>query len=188
MEELQVKVEQSPGIIKCNFDEIKEALKPYSNIYERIINRQTAEKNDVLMFFDYPCDEEVLNELKQKVCANTFHYMNYQNYRADEEAVLKTFSGMIRYTCNNLDGKFVLKRAASALGVSEEVIEILLEIFQDCEMIKIQSREEELYKIDFINGIEISKTLHTPKYAEFVELMNTINEYKNKFMTMDLDK
>ena len=33
MEELQVKVEQSPGIIKCNFEEIKEALKLQMTAY-----------------------------------------------------------------------------------------------------------------------------------------------------------
>ena len=81
----------------------------------------------------------------------------------------------------------MLSRGAIALGVSEEVVETLLEIFQDCEMIKIKSREDDFYIIEFINGIEISKTLHTPKYAEFVELMNTINEYKNHFMTIDLN-
>lgn len=33
MEEIQVKVEQSPGIIKCNFEEIKEALKVQMTAY-----------------------------------------------------------------------------------------------------------------------------------------------------------
>ena len=33
MEELQVKVEQSPGVIKCNFEEIKEALKLQMTAY-----------------------------------------------------------------------------------------------------------------------------------------------------------
>lgn len=166
---------------------IKEALKPYQYIYEKIINRQTADKNEVLMFFDYPCDDEVLNSVKQKISANVFHYMNYQSYKADEEAILKTFSGMIRYTCNNLEGKFVLSRGATALGVTEEVVETLLEIFQDCEMIKIKTREEDFYNIEYLNGIEISKILQVPKYAEFVELMNTINDYKNSFMTIDLE-
>jgi len=165
---------------------IKEKLKPYQYISEKIVNRQNVEKKDVLMFFDYPCDDDVLNLVKQKSSATTFHYMNYQNYKADEETILKTFSGMIRYNCNNLEGKFNLLRAASAIGVTEEVIEVLLEIFQDCGMIKILERGENFYKIEFINGIEISKTLHTPRYAEFVELMNTINDYKNKFMTIDL--
>jgi hypothetical protein len=93
---------------------------------------------------------------------------------------------MIKYCCNNLEGKFVLKRGASALGVTEEVVEILLEVFQDSGMIKILSREDEFYKIEFLVGVELSKALHTIKYAEFVELMNTINDYKNKFMTIDL--
>ena len=166
---------------------IKEALKPYQNIYDRIITRHTADKNDVLMFFDYPCDDEVLGLIKQKVSANTYHYMNYQSYKADEEAILKTFSGMIKYTCNNLDGRFVLSRGATALGITDEAVESLLEIFQDCGMIKIISRSEDFYSIEFISGIELSKTLHSPKYAEFVELMNTINDYKNSFMTIDLE-
>jgi len=165
---------------------IKEKLKPYKNISECIVNRQTADKNDVLMFFDYPCDEEILNSLKQRVCANTIHYMNYQNLKIDEEQFLKSFASMVRYSCNNLDGKFSLLRAASALGVTEEIIEILLEIFADSGMIKIISKDEDFYCIEFITGIEISKTLHNPKYAEFIELMNTIIDYKNKFMQMDI--
>lgn len=165
---------------------IIDALKPYSNITECIINRQNACKNDVLMFFDYPCDEDILDKIKQSVGASAIHYMNYQNYKIDEENILKTFSGMIRYTCNNLDGKFVLSRGASALGVTEEVIETLLEVFADSQMIKIISREENEYQIVFSNGVEISKALHSPKYAEFIELMNTINDYKNKFMTIDI--
>jgi len=165
---------------------IKENLKPYKNITDSIINRLSAQKNDVLMFFDYPCDEDVLNNLKQTVNATSIHYMNYQNYKADEEPILKSFASMIRYCCNNLDGKFVLLRAASALGITEEVVEILLEIFQDCGMIKLKSREDNFYMIEFVSGIEVSKALHTEKYAEFVELMNTISDYKNKFMTIDI--
>ena len=138
------------------------------------------------MFFDYPCDDDLMQSLKQTVCASALHYMNYQNYKVDEEALLKNFASMIRYSCNNLDGKFVLIRAASALGVTEEVVETLLEIFQDCGMIKITGRNDENYLIEFLAGVEISKALHTQKYAEFVELMNTINEYKNKFMIIDL--
>ena len=165
---------------------IKENLKPYKNITDCIINRQTAVKNDVLMFFDYPCDEEVLNNIKQTVCATALHYMNYQNYKADEEIILKSFASMIRYCCNNLEGKFVLNRASSALGVTEEVIEVLLEIFQDSGMIKIKTRENDFYIIEFIAGIEISKTHSSLKYEDFIELMNTINDYKNNFMKIDL--
>ncbi len=165
---------------------IKEELKPYQNITECIVNRQTVCKNDVLMFFDYPCNEDVLAKIKQSACASAIHYMNYQNYKIDEEKLLKSFASMIKYCCNNLEGNFSLQRGASALGITEEVIEMLLEVFQDCGMIKILERDEEAYKIEFLAGIELSKALHSVKYAEFVELMNTINDYKNKFMTIDL--
>ena len=138
------------------------------------------------MFFDYPCCDDVLGHIKQKVCASVYHYMNYQNYKIDTESILKTFSGMIRYTCNNLEGKFVLLRAASALGVTEEIVEILLEIFDDIGIIKIKAKEEDFYQIEFLNTSELSKTMLSTKYSEFVELMNTINEYKNKFMVIDL--
>lgn len=165
---------------------IIEELKPYESITKCIINRHNATKNDVLMFFDYPCCDDMMTELKQAVCPSAYHYMNYKNLKTDEEGMLKTFSGMLRYTHNNLDGKFVLSRAATALGVTEEVIETLLDVFVDCGMIKICSRSEDSYTISFSSGIEISKALHSPKYAEFIELMNTINEFKNKFMTIEI--
>ena len=125
-----------------------------------MVNRQTACKNDVLMFFDYPCSDDVYQNLKQTVCASALHYMNYQNYKADEEGILKSFASMIRYSCNNLEGKFALLRGASALGVTEEVIETLLEVFQEAGMIKILSREEDFYKITLVSEISLSKALN----------------------------
>ena len=53
-------------------------------------------------------------------------------------------------------------------------------------MIKILSSNADQYKIEFLNGIELTKAQQTPKYEEFIELMNTINRYKNSFMTIDL--
>jgi hypothetical protein len=112
--------------------------------------------------------------------------MNYHDCKMDEEATLKSFASMIRYSCNNLGGKFVLSRAACALGVTEEIIETLLGIFSDCGMIKIVSAEEEFYMIESVGSVELSKAMHTAKYAELVELLNTVNDYKSKFMKMDL--
>ena len=165
---------------------ILESLKPYQDITKCVINRQTACKNDVLMFFDYPCEEDVLEQLKQTVCATTLHYMNYQNLKTDEESILKSFASMIKYCCNNLEGKFVFSRAAAALGITEEAVETLLEVFSDCGMIRITKREEDCYIIETLGSVELSKVLHSSKYAEFVELMNTINDYKNKFMTIEV--
>ena len=165
---------------------ILEALKPYQNITKSIVNRQTAAKNDVLMFFDYPCSDETYEEIKRKVCASSLHYMNYQNYKINEEELLKAFASMIRYADNKLGGQIVLSRAAAKLGITDEAVEIMLEIFQDCGMIKILVREENSYNISVVKSPELSKVFETPRYAEFSEIMNNINDYKNKFMTKEL--
>ena len=166
---------------------IMESLKPFADIYSHIVNRNNAQKSDVLMFFDYPADEDILQNLMRTVSADAIHYMKYRSEKYNEELVLKTFSGMLRYTCNSLDGKFNLDRAASALGVTNPVVETMLEMFEDTGMIKIKERGEDSFKIEFLQAVELLKTLHTIKYAEFVELMNTINDYKNKFMTLELE-
>ena len=165
---------------------IAESLKPYKNIYDSIVNRSNVQKSDVLMFFDYPADEDVLQTVMQNSGAETIHYMNYSVQKNNEEDILKTFSGMIRYTCNNLNGVFNLNRGASALGLTNIIVETLLEVFEDTGMIKIKERNEDSFLIEFINAVELSKTLHTIKYAEFVELLNTVREYKQKFMTIEL--
>ena len=163
-----------------------EGLKPFKDICEHIVNRNSAQKSDVLMFFDYPADEDVMQNLMTTVAPDAIHYMRYQNNKYNEEQILKMFSGMIRYTCNTLDGNFDLERASTALGVNNPVIETMLEMFEDTGMIKIKERQEDAFKIEFLQAVELSKTLHTMKYAEFVELMNTINDYKNKFMTAEI--
>ena len=174
----------------CVFAEdktITEYLKPYKSITECIATRNSAQKSDVLMFFDYPADEDILQNLINTVSPDSIHYMNYKHQQYNIESILKLFSGMIRYTCNTLNGNFSLARAAAALGVTSIIIETLLEMFEDIGMIKINERSSEEFNLEFIESIEISKTLHTIKYAEFVELMNTIQDYKNKFMTMNIE-
>ena len=165
---------------------IIESLKPYENIKSHIINRQTAVKNDVLMFFDYPCSEEVYEEILRKAGAKSLHYMNYQNFKPDEEGLLKAFASMIRYSCNNLGGHFILLRAAAALGITEEITELLLDIFAQAGMIKILAEEKDSYNIAFLEGIEISRIKNIDKYNELIELLNFVNKYKNSFMTTDL--
>lgn len=166
--------------------DIIESLKPYKYIFESIVNRVNAHKSDVLMFFDYPAEDDIMQSIMQKVAPDAIHYMNYNQKIHGEEGILKTFSGMIKYTCTTLNGEFNITRAASALGVTNDVIETLLEMFEDVQMIRITNRDENIFNLEFINSVELSKILHTSKYSEYTELMNTINEYKNKYMTMEV--
>ena len=167
-------------------DNILESLRPYKSITDSVVTRNTAHKTDVLMFFDYPADDDVMQSILNTTAPDAIHYMNYSNVEHREESVIKMFSGMIKYTCNNLDGEFNLSRAACKLGVTNAVVETMLEMFEDVGMIKIVERGEESFRIEFVAAVELSKTLHTPKYAEFVELMNNVREYKNKWMSVEV--
>ena len=66
------------------------------------------------------------------------------------------------------------------------MIESLLDIFQEAGMIKINDRFSDFYAIELKSEISLSKATQTIKYAEFIELLSSISEYKNKFMTIDL--
>ena len=138
------------------------------------------------MFFDYPADSDVLDTIIQTAAADSVHYMSYTSEKGQEESILKTFSGMIRYTCNNLDGVFDLTRGASALGITNAATETLLEIFEDAGMIKINERSEKSFSIIFQKTIELTQAIHTAKYKDFAEQIKAINSYKNSFMTADI--
>ena len=64
--------------------------------------------------------------------------------------LIKLFAGMIKYACNNLEGKLELSRASSALGVNDIVIETMLEMFEDIKMIKILERNENFYILKYL--------------------------------------
>ena len=165
---------------------IAERLKPYKYITDSVINRLNADKKDVLIFFDYPADSDIFNSVTQTTGADDTHYMNYSGEKNQEENILKTFSGMLRYTCNNLNGNFNITRAAAALGLTNAATETLLEIFEDAGMIKITGCREDVYSIMFVSTVELSKAVQTAKYADFTEQLRSINDYKNSFMTKDI--
>ena len=181
-----IKTSKGKTVVFAENSDIINNLKPYEYITNSIINRINARPADNLMLFDYPAQDDIMQDLIRATSPAAIHYMNYEHSRDLNGEILKTFSGMIRYTCNSLEGKFSLTRAAAKLGITNEAVEVLLEMFEDAGMIEISDRNEEYFLIRFVNAVELSKLMNIAKYAEFTELMNTIRDYKNHFMTMQL--
>lgn len=161
--------------------EIIKSLKPYSAISERVVSRQNISKADSIMFFDYPPSEEIFNEIIEQVSPLHIHYMPCNFVKIDEQSLLKTISGMIKYACNNKDGIFDLKKSSSFLAITEECVEKLLNIFAECKMIKIIEQNEKEYKLEFIQNIEISNVLHCIEYADFKLMFDEICDFKERF-------
>lgn len=162
-------------------------LKPYMTLTERIFNRQTVQKADAIMFFDYPSSQDIFDEIIKKASPKILHFMNYEIRKFDEKEFLKTFSGMLKFAYSNKNGIFDLQRSASFLAQTKETIVELLKVFSECEMIKGTNSGINNYKIEFLSNGEISKVLHTNSYKNFLAQINKTQEYKNSLLEAELN-
>ncbi len=165
---------------------VLDKLKSYKALNERVFNRHSMKNSDVVMFFDYPPTQEIFDEIIQKTSPKFLHFMNYEVKKINEKEFLKTFSGMLKFSYNNKNGKFDLERSASFLAQTKETVIELLRVFEECEMIKGSNNGVD-YKIDVLASIEISKALHTPSYKEFLSEIRITQEYKESLQEAELN-
>lgn len=165
---------------------IVEKLKPYKTLTERIFNRQNAQKADVVMFFDYPSSQEVFDEIIAKTSPRFLHFMNYEIRNVDEKETLKTFFGMLKFAHSNKSGVFDLQRSASFLAQTTQTVKELLNVFSESEIIKLHEKGDQSYKIEVAGNGEISKTLHTTSYKNFLESIKQSQEYKTSLLEVEL--
>lgn len=175
----------------CIFAEnhsIIEELKRYDEINKRIVNRHSLRPADGIMFFDYPPNEEIMQTVIEKVCPIRIHYMNYDIDKIRTFDYLKTISGMIKYVCNTRDGKFDLNSSSCFLGITNNMIETLLELFEDGHSIKIIERTENYFVIQYIKQVSTESLKEFENYNVFIEqLTNTINIRKH-YLNCDINE
>ena len=135
------------------------------------------------MFFDYPPSEELFDSIIESVCPRHIHYMACNFTKFDEHDIIKTLSGMVKYTCNNKNGEFDLAKSASFLGLTIDCVECLLNILEQCKMIKIVEKNIDNYKIEFIGNVELSHIIGCIQYKDFKDLLSEIEDCKCAFLT-----
>ncbi len=165
---------------------IIEGLKPYPNLSSRIISRINIQNCDGIMFFDYPANENDFNRIIEKAAPKSIHYMKYDYIKFDIPKILKTFSGMIKYSVNNKDGEFNIIGCASFLSISEDLVRITLELLADAGVISIEGIDEDKYIIN-LQDKNMDKTLTSyPKYKEFLTEIENIETYRKSLMKKEL--
>ena len=102
---------------------------------------------------------------------------------------LKTFAGMIKYSCNSRGGKFDLNGCACYLGITTYMVELLLQVFEENGSIVIKDRGEEFYIIELkqTDGIKIEGCQDCESYNDFTALLDEVLQTQNEFMTCDLE-
>ena len=165
---------------------VSDKLKPFSALYARIINRDTLRPCDSLMLFDYPADRETFDRILHQTNPISIHFMNYDIKCTDEEEFLKTVCGMLKFACHNNGGKVELRRCASFLGKSYKVFELLFSIFEEIGLIKIKEHTKDYFVIDYNSGVDITKVLHSAKYALLTDLIGECEEFQKTLLEDDV--
>lgn len=161
---------------------IADKLRPFKDLSDRIVTRDSLSVCDGLMFFDYPADRETFDRILQNTNPTAVHFMNYEQKFLDEEELLKTVFGMLKFACNNNGGKVELRRCASFLGKSYKVFELLFSIFEEVGLIEIKEQTKEYFIIKLTGNTDISKVLHSQKYTLFLDLSEECEEFQKSLL------
>ena len=167
---------------------ILDTVKSYSEIWSRTFTRQDIPLRDVVMFFDYPADRQTLDLILEKAQPKGLHFMNYEPKILDEQEFLKIFNGMLKFAAHNNCGKVELVRCASFLGKSLKIFEMLLALYEEVGFIKILDKNSAFYTIEFLGVGDISKVLHSPKYAQIFELIIECEQFQKSLLEDNLEE
>ncbi len=167
---------------------ILDTIKKFPELASKVFTRQDIPQCDILMFFDYPADRYTLDTILEKAQPKGIHFMNYEPKILDEQEFLKTFTGMIKFAAHNNNGKIELIRCASFLGKSVKIFEMLLSLYEEAGFINIKEKNSSFYIIDFLGIDDISKILHSQKYAQIFEMILECEEFQKSLLEDDLSQ
>jgi len=167
---------------------ICDAVQPYPEISSRIFTQNNVPKCDVIMFFDYPADKKTLDKILETAEPKGLHFMNYEPKFFDEQTLLKTFIGMIKYAQHNNGGEIELVRCASYLGKSVEIIEKMLELFEQVGFITILDKNSEFYRVELKNTDDLTPVINNSKYAEILEMCEECDFFRKSLLEDDLEE
>ena len=165
---------------------ILKILKPFENISSHIVSRTNLTNCDVLMFFDYPSDEDSMEEIIEKCSPKTIHYFKYDLEKINISDLLKNISGMIKYADNQLKGIFNFQKAASFLSVSKTCVKFLIKAFEETNFIKIKEFNDDFCELKFLSETNISKIKDTDAYNKLQTCISEICEYRKNLLEQEI--
>lgn len=158
---------------------IKESLSKYPKIKDNFIDE--LDSHDGLMFFDYPSNQEEFENILTLIQPKKVHFMNY---RIDEniENYIKQINGMIKYCANKMGGNIDLARFSTALGVSENFVQITLEILENIGSIQIL----DIDKMNYIKAFSYDDFKMDSMFEILKEEFENIINYKKSLLNCDI--
>ncbi len=159
---------------------ITDKLENFKSLFDKVFTRKNLEKCDVVMFYDYPPTKALFDDVMKKTSPKAIHFMHYLPVKVNEKDLIKTFSGMIRFACNNKDGNFNLLNCAVYFGFTKKIVELILNAFEEMGLINIFKKSEDFYTINF-TAQNIEKEFQSTKvYPQISALINEVYEFKKE--------
>ncbi len=157
----------------------KETLSKYKQIKDNFVSEASVHKG--LMFFDYPSSESEMVEIYSLIRPEKVHFMNCF---LDEnlENYVKQLNGMVKYCSNKLEGQIDILKLAQSLCVSENFVQIGLEIFENIGSVEILDVD----KIKYLKPFSYVEFKNNSMFEVLKEEFESILDFKKHILNCDV--
>ncbi len=146
------------------------------------------ENTQQVMFFDIPPTKEDFFKILKITNAELVHLMNFGVQELSCDTFISKLSGMLKYALSNLNGIISTRRAAKALGTSEETVECALTLLEGSEMIDLNKIDENNYQISYVHPIEISKVKGNDIFFDLESHLHDINAFRSFYLNSPVEE
>lgn len=157
----------------------KETLSQYQKIKENFIEN-SLQRNGI-MFFDYPSSIEELGDILSTIKPSKIHFMN-SYFDENLENYIKQINGMIKYCTNKLNGNIDITRISQALGVSENFVQIALEILENLQSIRIV----DIDKVEYLASFNYEDFKQNSMFEVLLEEFQDIIKFKKELLNAEI--
>lgn len=158
----------------------KEILSKFESIKNNFINETSKHKG--IMFFDYPASVEEFANIIENIKPKKIHFMKC-NIDENIENYIKQLVGMIKYCSSKLEGKLETEKISNALGVSEEFVQIAIEILESLETIEF----DENNAIKYLKPFNWENFKNHSMFEVLNEEFERIIQFKNDMQNCEIE-
>lgn len=141
-----------------------------------------------IMLFDIPPSKEDFYNILKTTNANLVHLMNFGTEELSSDSFILKLSGMLKYALKNLHGIISTRRAAKALGASDETVECALTLLEDSEMIDLNKVDDDSYQISYVHPVEISKVKGNDIFPDLEAHLHDINAFRSFYLNSPIEE
>ena len=93
--------------------------------------------------------------------------------------------GMAKYASHNKNGQFDINAAAKGIGAEPKLVDLTLRLLNEINAIKINSFENNIYQLEYLNPVSAEEIAETDIYEELNEEYERRIKFKEQILSAD---